>query len=206
MRPPRRRAPQPRSGDPSGENNCPVEFENKVSVSGRRVAGRVLGAGASGNALDDRDRVGTVEISDRIAVGAGFVDDAVRRRQEAVVRPAPHNVAEIDQRGPGDDRRGEPFARPQAERKPRHLGSCERGHKAVVGMRRLTERIVFKGILRRIVQKTQIGVGFVGEIRREVIGGQTERHGKGREHPVAHRVQCGVEGEPLSGITPRLAA
>src|SRR5271169_3023064 len=39
----------------------PVEFENKVSVNGRRVAGRVIGAGANGSALDDRVRVGTVE-------------------------------------------------------------------------------------------------------------------------------------------------
>ena len=73
--------------------------------------------------------------------------------------------------------------------KPRHLASRERSHEAVVGMRRLTERIVFDGILRRIMQKTQIGVGFVGEIRREVIGGKAERHGKRREHPVAHRAQ-----------------
>jgi hypothetical protein len=142
----------------------PVEFENKVSVNSRRVAVRVIGAGASGSALDDRVRVGTVEISDRIAVGTGFVDDAVRRRREAVVRPAPHDVAEIDQKGPGNDRRSEPIARRQADGKPGHLGSCERGHEAIVGMRRLTKRIVLKGILRRIVQKTQIGVGFVGEI------------------------------------------
>jgi hypothetical protein len=37
-------------------------------------------------------------------------------------------------------------------------------------MRCLPKGIVFNGILRRIVQKTQIGVGFVGKVRREVIG------------------------------------
>ena len=157
----------------------PIKFENKVSVNRRRVARRVIGAGASGIALDDRVRVGSVEISDRIAAGAGIVDDAVGCRQEAVVRPAPHDVAEIDQKGPGEDRRGKPFARRQADRKPGHLGSCERSHEAVVDMRRLTERIVFKGILRRIVQKTQIGVGFVGEIRREVIGDRPSAMAKG---------------------------
>ena len=79
----------------------PVELENKVSVNSRRVAGRIVDAGASGSALDDRVRVGTVEISDRIAVATGFVDDAVRCRQEAVVRPAPHDVAEVDLKVPG---------------------------------------------------------------------------------------------------------
>jgi hypothetical protein len=56
--------------------------------------------------------------------------------------------------------------------KPGHLGSCEHSHEAVFGMRRPTERIVFKRILRRIAQKAQIGMGFVGEERREVIGGE----------------------------------
>jgi hypothetical protein len=35
----------------------PVEFENKVSVNSRRVAGRIVDAGASGSAVDHRVRL-----------------------------------------------------------------------------------------------------------------------------------------------------
>ena len=36
------------------------------------------------------------------------------------------------------------------------------------------------------MQEAQIGVPFVGEKRREEIGRHVERHGKDRQHPVAH--------------------
>src|SRR5215469_3744195 len=92
---------------------------------------------------------------------------------------ATHNVAEVDQEGLGDDWWREPLARRQADRKPGHLGARESGHEAIVGVRRLAKGIVIDGTLRRIVQKPQIGVGFVGKIRAEVIWGKAERDGEG---------------------------
>src|SRR5271166_4172401 len=59
-------------------------------------------------------------------------------------------------------------------------------------MRPLAEQVVLAGILRRIMQKAQIGVRLVGEIRRQEIGRHAECHGKRRQHAVAHRAQ-GVE-------------
>ena len=116
----------------------------------------------------------------------------MRGRQKPVVRPAPHDIAEIDQKGAGDDRRRKPFSARwpiwrQPHRQPRHLGARQRGHKAVVGMRPLAKEVVFDRLLRRVVQEAQGGVRLVGEIRREKLGRHAQRHGEGRQHPVAHR-------------------
>src|SRR5580704_4196455 len=78
-----------------------IEFEHQVAVDRRRV----VGADATRQAFDHAVRVRAVEIGDRIAVGAAVVQHAMRGRQEPVVRPAPHHVAEIDQERAGDDRR-----------------------------------------------------------------------------------------------------
>ena len=101
----------------------PVEFENEVAVNRGRIARRIVGAGAAREAFDHRICIGAVKEGDRITVGARLIQNAVRRRQKAVVRPAPHDVAEIDQKRPGNDRRREPFAGRQPYCQSRHIGA-----------------------------------------------------------------------------------
>ena len=113
----------------------------------------------------------------------------MRRRQKAIIRPASHDVAEIDQKGPRDDRRSEPFAGGQPHGEPGNVGPRQRGHKAVIGMRRLAKGVVLGRVLRRIVQKADDGMGFVGKERRKEIRGQPEGRRKRRQHAVAHCVQ-----------------
>ena len=113
----------------------------------------------------------------------------MRRRQKPIIRPASHDVAEIDQKRPRDDRRSEPFAGGQPHGEPGNIGPRQRGHKAVVGVRRLAKGVVLCRLLRRIVQKADDGMGFVGKERRKEIAGQPECRGKRRQHAVAHRAE-----------------
>jgi len=46
---------------------------------------------------------------------------------------------------------------------PCTLGARQRGHEAIIGMRCRAEQIVLIGVLRRVVQKTQIVVILIGE-------------------------------------------
>src|SRR6516164_7840811 len=88
----------------------PVEFEHQVAVDCGRVLCRIVGTDTARQAFDDRGRVRAVKIGDRITVSAAFVEDAVRGRQESVVRPAPHYIAKVDQERAGNDRRRRPLA------------------------------------------------------------------------------------------------
>ena len=137
-------------------------------------------------------------------------------RQKAIIRPASHDIAEIDQKGSGDDRRGEPFAGGQPYGKPGDIGARQRGHKAVVGMRCLAKGVVFGGLLRGVVQKADDGMRFVGKERRKEVAGESEGHGEGRQHAVAHgperleiRHHIGADAErcrrPLVAAAQRLA-
>ena len=62
----------------------------------------------------------------------------------------------------------------------RYLGARQRGHEAVIGVRRLAEQIVFVGVLRRLVQETQIAMTLIGEKRGEVVFRHAECHRESR--------------------------
>src|SRR6516164_279286 len=87
-----------------------IKLEDQITINRGRIPRRIVTAGACRDGLDHAVRVRAVEIGDRIAVGPGFVEDAMRCRQKPVVGPTPHDVAEIDEKRPWNNRRREPLA------------------------------------------------------------------------------------------------
>ena len=162
-----------------------VEVQHQVPVHRARIARRLARAHARRQAFDGRLDVRAVEERDRVAVRAGVVQHPVRRRQKAVVRPALHDVAEVDQEGARDHRRGEPLAAGEADREPGHVLSREHRDERVVGVGPLTELLLVVGLLRRVVQEAQIDVRLVGEERPEVSRRHVERPREQGQYPLA---------------------
>src|SRR5579883_1371048 len=68
-----------------------------IHVAGRRIARRIVGAGAARQTDYRKIDAAVEEEGNGVALAARAVDNAMRRREEAVIRPAPQHVAAIDE-------------------------------------------------------------------------------------------------------------
>ena len=126
-----------------------------LDVGERLVFRRIFGTGAGRQTLHQMLRPAVEEERDGETFRAGPVEHAVRRRQKAIVCPAPQHIAAVDEEGAWNGRRVDPPSAGQSYGKSRDLVGRQQSHEARIGVRRQTELVVGHRILRRIMRHAQ---------------------------------------------------
>jgi len=140
----------------------------------RLVSGRVVGADAAWDRLDDDIVVRSEEERAGVPRAVVAIDDAVRRRPESIVRVARQHRAGIDDERARHRRRPDPVALGGAHFEARELRLRQERDEVVVGMRREAELVVLGRRMRRVVDQPNRAVRL-GEGLGEIVGRQVER-------------------------------
>src|SRR6266566_188713 len=150
------------------------EVLSECAVRRRLVSGRVVGADAAWDRLDDDIVVRSEEERAGVARAVVAIDDAVRRRPESIVRVARQHRAGIDDERARHRRRPDPVALGGAHFEARELRLRQERDEVVVGMRREAELVVLGRRMRRVVDQPNRAVRL-GEGLGEIVGRQVER-------------------------------
>ena len=140
----------------------------------RLVSGRVVGADAAWDGLNDDIVVRSEEERAGVPRAVVAIDDAVRRRPESIVRVARKHRAGIDDERARHRRRPDPVALGGAHFEARELRLRQERDEVVVGMRREAELVVLGRRMRRVVDQPNRAVRL-GEGLGEIVGRQVER-------------------------------
>src|SRR5580658_3732547 len=97
---------------------------------------RIVRTDAGRHTVDDGIVIWPEKERDRVARGAVAVDDAVRRRPEAVVRVARQHRPGVDDKGPGHCWRADPLTLGGAHLETRQCRLRKKRQEIVVGVRR----------------------------------------------------------------------
>ena len=195
-----------------------IEFEHQVAIDRRRVARRIVGARRSlarirsprpgsgcGNRRSNSGRCPT-SLSTPCGVDRKRSFDQRRMMLPRLIRNVPGMIGGANH-SPDGSRTASPGTSVRASAVIKLLSVCG------AWPNRLSSAVV----LRRVMQEPHDGMRLVGEERREILCRHAERHGKGRQHAVAHRAErarntpscrrgCpAVLGRPLIAAAQRLA-
>src|ERR1051326_799853 len=170
------------------------------AVGDRFVLRRVVGADAARDRCDDDIVVRSDKERAGVARAVVAIDDAVRRRAEAVVRIAREHRAGIDDERARHRRRPDPVALGGAHFEARELRLRQERDEVVVGVRREAELVVLGRRVRRGVDQpdraVRLGEGLGEKIGRE-IARQREQRNQPRRHRLHRPVVCRRRGAEL---------
>ena len=110
-----------------------------------------------------------------IARGVIAVDDAMRRRPEAVVRVARQHRPGVDDEGAGHRGRAQPLPLGRAHLETRQRRLREERQEIVVRMRREAKLVVLRARMRRVMDQPDRAIRL-GEGGGEIVRRQVQRH------------------------------